>query len=65
MVSRYPGFNMVKVHSRGGMPIAFADFEVAHSSCWELTLLVELSNLCYHSSYERDTEKAIDFNISG
>ncbi|KAJ7951646.1 RNA-binding protein with multiple splicing [Quillaja saponaria] len=26
-LSQYPGFNMVKMRSRGGMPVAFADFE--------------------------------------
>lgn len=25
---RYPGFNSLKVRDRGGMPVAFADFEV-------------------------------------
>ncbi|XLS77863.1 hypothetical protein HN51_062088, partial [Arachis hypogaea] len=25
--SVYPGFNMVKIHSRGGMPVTFADFD--------------------------------------
>lgn len=28
--SRYAGFNMVKMRSRGGMPVAFADFEVTN-----------------------------------
>lgn len=26
--ARYPGFNMLKLRARGGMPVAFADFEV-------------------------------------
>jgi len=30
--SRYAGFNMVKMRSRGGMPVAFADFEVSYGS---------------------------------
>lgn len=25
---RYPGFNILKLRARGGMPVAFADFEV-------------------------------------
>ncbi|KAH7547184.1 hypothetical protein FEM48_Zijuj01G0282400 [Ziziphus jujuba var. spinosa] len=25
--ARYPGFNMLKLRARGGMPVAFADFE--------------------------------------
>jgi len=33
--SRYAGFNLVKMRSRGGMPVAFADFEVT-----ELFLLI-------------------------
>lgn len=24
----YPGFNMLKLRARGGMPVAFADFQV-------------------------------------
>ncbi|KAA8540299.1 hypothetical protein F0562_024138 [Nyssa sinensis] len=27
VLSQYPGFNMLKVRARGGMPVAFADFE--------------------------------------
>ncbi|XP_015866195.1 protein WHI4 [Ziziphus jujuba] len=27
MLSEYPGFNMLKLRARGGMPVAFADFE--------------------------------------
>lgn len=26
--ARYPGFNMLKLRARSGMPVAFADFEV-------------------------------------
>lgn len=29
---RYPGFNTLKVRDRGGMPVAFADFEVPHAA---------------------------------
>ena len=25
---RYPGFNVLKIRAKGGMPVAFADFEV-------------------------------------
>ncbi|OMO66300.1 hypothetical protein COLO4_30644 [Corchorus olitorius] len=27
VLSRYPGFNMLKIRAKGGMPVAFADFE--------------------------------------
>ncbi|WZY95616.1 U2 small nuclear ribonucleoprotein B'' isoform X1 [Brassica napus] len=27
LLSRYPGFNILKIRARGGMPVAFADFE--------------------------------------
>lgn len=27
VISQYPGFNTIKVRARGGMPVAFADFE--------------------------------------
>ncbi|XP_010465227.1 PREDICTED: U2 small nuclear ribonucleoprotein B''-like isoform X1 [Camelina sativa] len=27
LISRYPGFNILKIRARGGMPVAFADFE--------------------------------------
>lgn len=30
--ARYPGFNTLKVRARGGMPVAFADFEVLLSA---------------------------------
>lgn len=26
--ARYPGFNVIKLRAKGGMPVAFADFEV-------------------------------------
>lgn len=26
--ARYPGFNVLKMRAKGGMPVAFADFEV-------------------------------------
>jgi len=26
--SRYPGFHVLKIRAKGGMPVAFADFEV-------------------------------------
>lgn len=27
VISKYPGFNTLKVRARGGMPVAFADFQ--------------------------------------
>ncbi|KAK8618766.1 hypothetical protein V6N13_132747 [Hibiscus sabdariffa] len=27
VISKYPGFNMLKIRTKGGMPVAFADFE--------------------------------------
>jgi RNA recognition motif-containing protein len=27
LLSRYPGFHILKIRARGGMPVAFADFE--------------------------------------
>ncbi|GMI77921.1 hypothetical protein like AT3G13700 [Hibiscus trionum] len=27
VISKYPGFNMLKIRAKGGMPVAFADFE--------------------------------------
>lgn len=32
--ARYPGFNVIKLRAKGGMPVAFADFEVLDT--WEL-----------------------------
>lgn len=32
--SRYPGFNVIKLRAKGGMPVAFADFEVPHAQYW-------------------------------
>lgn len=29
--SRYPGFKVLKMRAKGGMPVAFADFEVYHT----------------------------------
>ncbi|PPS01977.1 hypothetical protein GOBAR_AA18679 [Gossypium barbadense] len=31
VLSKYPGFNMLKIRAKGGMPVAFADFELTFS----------------------------------
>ena len=30
--ARYPGFNVLKLRAKSGMPVAFADFEVCKSA---------------------------------
>jgi hypothetical protein len=45
---RYAGFNMVKMRSRGGMPVAFADFEVS-----QLFLLIIKHHTHLHATHKR------------
>nr|GMD33751.1 RNA-binding family protein [Ipomoea batatas] len=47
ILSQYPGFNTLKVRARGGMPVAFADFEV-HCSVLNYTADIE-----FHLSFGR------------
>lgn len=37
--SRYPGFCMLKLRAKGGMPVAFADFEVSPTPYMNSSLL--------------------------
>ncbi|KAL8113738.1 hypothetical protein AgCh_020870 [Apium graveolens] len=39
VLSQYPGFNSLKVRDRGGMPVAFADFEVPLAANCQVHLL--------------------------
>ncbi|KAK6264211.1 hypothetical protein SCA6_019645 [Theobroma cacao] len=37
VLSRYPGFNMLKIRAKGGMPVAFADFEQTEQATTVMT----------------------------
>ncbi|KAE8696403.1 proline-rich receptor-like protein kinase PERK5-like [Hibiscus syriacus] len=37
VISKYPGFNMLKIRAKGGMPVAFADFEQIEQATKVLT----------------------------
>ncbi|XP_010542440.1 PREDICTED: protein WHI3 [Tarenaya hassleriana] len=39
VLSRYPGFNAMKMRSRGGIPVAFADFEETEQAVYVMNVL--------------------------
>ncbi|MBA0812239.1 hypothetical protein Gohar_026224 [Gossypium harknessii] len=54
VLSKYPGFNMLKIRAKGGMPVAFADFEY----------MVSLSSLSPGQQVEQATKVMTDLQSS-
>lgn len=53
--ARYSGFNTLKVRARGGMPVAFADFEVPLTD-------LKMKLIYLHLKYHRDLVMCLEFS---